>query len=239
MVRLLPDALQASNIPRSAIPPSLNSGLVLERIRASGGVADQGSAILVGALLLGGGAGQGDGFGFGAESLLLVSVFAAEVGHGADAEGDEDAEDDGHDDAAGAEVVLELHADVEVVHVVGAEPSGRAFARGDFGGEASESLAVAVLCLDGARFGRLHSSGEAFGSLLATARPGGLIGGRSGCRVGSGNDHGSVSFPQLAGLAHLVASIQDVLGLDIRCSPCAASVDKALLDIALFEALEL
>lgn len=239
MVQLLPDALQALDISYSTIPPSLDSGLVLERIRASRSVADQGSAILVGTLLLGGSAGQGNGFRFGAESLLLAAVFAAKEGHGADEEGDEDAEDDGYDNASSAEGIMKLHADIDVVRVVGAEISGRALARGDFGGEASESLALTVVGLDGTRFGRLLSSAEAVGSLLAAASLGRLIRrGRCG-RVGSRDNHGSVSSPQFASPCHLVAPVQNILGLDICCHACAAGVDEAVLDIALLEALEL
>lgn len=166
-------------------------------------------------LLLGGSAGESDGLGLGGETLLLGSVLAAEEGDGTDGRGDDDAEDDGNDDAGSVESVVEIHADVEVVGIVCASHAGVALTGGDGGGNAGVGDNAALDGLGVALGGGFDTGGEAFGSLPWTTRCGlgsiGLLCGLGGGLVGSGNVHGSVSFPELASLAHVVTSVQCVL----------------------------
>lgn len=167
-------------------------------------------------LLLGGSAGEGDGLGLGGETLLLGSVLAAEEGDGTDGGGDDEAEDDGDDDAGSVEGVVEIHADVEVVGIVCASHSGVALTGGDGGGNAGVGDNAALDGLGVALGGGLDAGGEAISSRTRAARCGlgsigllcGLLGGGL---VGSGNVHGSVSFPELASLAHVVTAAQCVL----------------------------
>lgn len=232
--------------PPSASPASpLGAGLVLEGVGAARGVPDEGLA-LGGALLLCGGASEGHGLGLGDEALLLLAVLAAGPGESGDADDDGAGKDERHDDA-GRVHAHELHADVLVGRVDGADERRGAGRGGDGGGHAGVGDDVLAAGGDIARRRRLLAAGEAARARHDASglgiRGGGSRIGRGG-RVGTGDDlsgsgSGLEAALELARGGQVAAALERLLRLLPSLVGGAAGVDVAGADVVLVEGREL